>query len=64
MREKSIAFVDYDIDHDERAAQRAHRLNPKHSVPTIDIDGEVMVGFSPESLECQLDRSAKKRAAR
>jgi glutaredoxin 3 len=64
MRERGIGFVDYDVDHDERAQQRAHRLNPKNSIPTIDIDGQVMVGFSADSLEASIQRSAEKRASR
>jgi glutaredoxin 3 len=62
MQEQGIAFAEHDIDRDERARQRAHRINPKRSVPTIDIDGDVIVGFSAGSLEDSIQRSAGKRA--
>ena len=37
-------------------------LNPKGSIPTIDVDGEVMVGFGPEHMQDMLRRAAQRRA--
>lgn len=61
MREHGIAFVDHDIDQDADAMARAHALNPHHSVPVLDVGGEVMIGFSGETLEATLDHAARKR---
>jgi hypothetical protein len=36
------------------------RLNPKGSIPTIDVEGEVMVGFSGGHLEEMIDDAARK----
>jgi glutaredoxin 3 len=64
MRKQGIAFAEYDVDRDERARRRSHRLNPRRSVPTIEVDGDVMVGFSSDSLENSIERAAEKRASR
>jgi glutaredoxin len=57
-----IAYVDHDIDQSESARLIMRRLNPRGSVPTIDIDGTVLVGFGAGSLEAALDGAARKRA--
>jgi glutaredoxin 3 len=62
MDSKGIAYVDHDIDQSESARMTMRRLNPRGSVPTIDIDGTVLVGFGAGSLEGALDRAARKRA--
>jgi glutaredoxin 3 len=64
MDEKGIAFTDIDIEQSESARAIMRRLNPRGSVPTLDIDGAVMVGFSPRHLEQEIDGAAEKRAAR
>jgi glutaredoxin len=61
MQEKNIAFTDYDVEHDAAARTQAHALNPRGSVPTISIDGDVMVGFSPISLESRIESAAQRR---
>jgi glutaredoxin len=61
MREHDISFVDHDIDEDTDAKARAHALNPRNSVPVIDVGGDVMIGFSPRGLEAKLDQAARKR---
>jgi glutaredoxin len=62
MVDKGIAFVDNDVDSSPSAAEILHRLNPRGSIPTIDVDGEIMVGFGGEDLEDMIDRAARKRA--
>jgi glutaredoxin len=59
MRDKRIPFREFDIDLDEQARVRAHALNPKGSVPTITIDKELLIGFSPDSLEAHISRAAR-----
>jgi glutaredoxin len=62
MHEKDIAFTDYDIEQDADAHARAKLLNASGSVPIIQIDGLLMVGFGAEALEDRIDRAAKVRA--
>lgn len=61
MEANSIAFTDYDVEHDDAARAQADKLNPRGSVPTISVDGDVMVGFSPRSLESKIDGAARRR---
>jgi glutaredoxin len=61
MTEKSIPFTDHDIEESPSAREIQRRLNPKGSIPTIDVEGAVLVGFSGESLERMIDAAAKQR---
>lgn len=61
MKDKHIPFKDFDIDQDEQARTRAHALNPRGSVPTITIDKELLIGFSPQALEERISRAARAR---
>lgn len=62
MQARGIRFQEFDTELSPTAAAMRDRLNPRRSVPTIDIDGEVMVGFSAERLEHLIDQAARKRA--
>jgi glutaredoxin len=46
-------FVEHDIDRDASAKERMKALNPQGSVPTIDVDGTVLVGFGDGSKVAQ-----------
>jgi glutaredoxin len=63
MRDKNIAFSEYDVEHDESARTQARALNPRASVPTISVDGDIMIGFAPAWLEGRIERAAKRRAS-
>jgi glutaredoxin len=62
MRQNSIAFNEFDVEHDTTARDQAYALNPRGSVPTFAVDDEVLIGFSPDSLETRITRAAKRRA--
>jgi glutaredoxin len=57
-----ISFEELDVDRNESARRRQLSLNPKGGVPTIDVDGEVMIGFGPEHMQEILRRAAERRA--
>jgi len=59
-----ISFEELDVDRNEGARHRQLSLNPKGGVPTIDIDGEVMIGFGAEHMQEVLRRAAERRARR
>lgn len=62
--EKRISFVEIDVEASP-AARREHRArNPRGSVPTLDVDGEVLVGFSPGQLQAAMRRAAERRLDR
>lgn len=60
MREQAISFTDFDVEASPSAAAIHRRINPKGSIPTIDVEGEVLVGFSGAHLEHLIDRAAQK----
>lgn len=62
MTTEGIAYVERDIEASPSSRAIMRRLNPKGSVPTMDIDGEVLVGFSGDKIQSALDNAAKKRA--
>jgi glutaredoxin len=53
-----------DIDKDPRARARHHELNPRGSLPTIEVEGQVLPGFDAQRLERALDRAARARLRR
>jgi glutaredoxin len=61
MRAKNIPFTDLDVEHDAAAHDRERALNPRGTVPTITVDDDVMIGFSPESLENRITRAVRRR---
>ena len=61
MNDKRIPYKDFDIDRDEQARARAYSLNPRRSVPVITIDKELLIGWSPKSLEERINRAAHAR---
>ena len=56
-----IAYTEYDIDDDADAKARLAEINPRTSIPTFQIDEIVQVGFSPESLQHQLNEAVRRR---
>ncbi|MFW2388598.1 MAG: glutaredoxin family protein [Polyangiales bacterium] len=56
-----IAFEERDVDKDATARVEYLQLNPRRSVPTIKIGDEVIVGFSPGSVERALNAAALAR---
>lgn len=61
MTKNAIRFTEHDIEKSPSARVIQRRLNPKGSIPTIDVEGAVLVGFSGDSLEDMIEAAAKKR---
>ncbi len=61
MASKLLLFLEHDIDHSASARDHARQLNPRGSVPTIEVDSEVLVGFGPDSLEHAITTAAERR---
>jgi glutaredoxin len=62
MLQRQIRFTEFDVDRDTAANAKQHVLNPRGSVPTITVDDQLLIGFSPESLEKRIERAARRRA--
>jgi glutaredoxin len=58
------AYTELDVEAspENKAAHRA--LNPRGGVPTIDVEGDVLVGFRAASLESAIRRAAERRVDR
>jgi glutaredoxin len=64
MNGQGIAYDERDIESSQEYALTMRGLNPRGSIPTFDIDGDVMVGFSESDLVAMMQRAARRRAAR
>lgn len=60
-RLEGVSCVEHDIERDARARERMRALNPRGSIPTIDVEGRVFVGLSPRALEAAIDDAARRR---
>lgn len=58
MRSKGIAYVEKDVEKDPAAkAEMDSRVGGTASVPVIDVNGEVMVGFEESALDRMIKRN-------
>jgi glutaredoxin len=64
LAQRGIRNVEHDVDADTSASARHRRLNPRGSVPTIEIDGQVLVGFDAGGIERAIERAARARLSR
>lgn len=64
MNAKGIRYTERDVDKNPADKEDLKRINPRGSVPTISIDGDVMIGFSEGSFAKAVNRAAQRRAAR
>jgi glutaredoxin len=63
MTEQQIAFVEHDIEASQSAKLIMKRLNPRGGVPTLDVDGTVLVGFSSAEIDAAVEAAVLKRTA-
>jgi glutaredoxin len=61
LQSAQVPFTDRDVEADVMAAQEARRLNPRGSVPTFDIAGTPLVGFSPRSFTAAIVNATSNR---
>ena len=64
LAQRGIRSTEYDIENDAAAKTRQRALNPRGSIPTVDIEGQVLVGFDPQRIEAAIDRAARARLQR
>ena len=61
FQQHGIAFVERDVEHDAAARAQHRALSPTGSLPTIEVDGQVMHGFSASSFEKLMDKATQHR---
>lgn len=51
FNENNVPFTDIDVTKDRTKAQEMIMKSGQMGVPVIDIDGNILVGFQPETFE-------------
>ena len=51
LKEKGVAFTEYDVSADESKAEEMMERSGQLGVPVIDVDGRIIVGFDRGALE-------------
>lgn len=64
LSEHHVHFTERDVEESAVASRHLRTLNPRGSVPTFEIDREVLVGFGEGAFESAVDRAATERLAR
>jgi glutaredoxin len=59
----NIVVEEHDVERDESARRRMLRLNPKGSVPTIQVEERVHVGFGPQAIGQSIAQAVQQRMA-
>ena len=50
FRTRGIAFEEYDVEKDPKAARRLKRYNPRGGVPVTVINGQPILGYAPAAF--------------
>jgi len=61
MDHEGIAYHEIDVDRHTDAIAQLSVLNPRRTLPTFDIDGQVLVGFDQVALTSAIDGAARRR---
>jgi glutaredoxin len=64
LNEHGVAYVDLDVERDSSAHDRMKAINPRGGVPVIDVDGQVLHGYSAQNLEAALAAAIERRVLR
>jgi glutaredoxin len=64
MAANGVSYEERDVETSDANARRMRILNPRGGVPTFDVEGQVMVGFSEDGLLATMRQAAQHRSAR
>lgn len=56
FKSKEIEYEEYDVGVDSEKAEEMVSKSGQRSVPVIDIDGTIIVGFDKEAIEQNINR--------
>lgn len=59
MREQNISYHEIDVDQRSGAMGQLAVLNPRRTLPTFDVQGQVLVGFEPDALATAIRGAAR-----
>ena len=54
----NVRYEEIDVDHRPGARAQLVALNPRRTLPTFDVDGDVLVGFDPDRLGSAITTAA------
>lgn len=60
MDREGIAYHEIDVDRRSDAIAQLSVLNPRRTLPTFDVDGQVLVGFDQIALTSAIDGAARR----
>lgn len=58
LDDNHVAYEEIDVDRRPGARDQLAALNPRRTLPTFDIDGDVLVGFDPSRLSTAIHSAA------
>jgi len=56
LRDKKVAFNDFDVGRDKRRADEMVRKSGQMGVPVVDINGRIIIGFNKPEIDRALAR--------
>ncbi len=51
LRDKKVAFNDFDVGRDKRRADEMVRKSGQMGVPVVDINGRIIIGFNKPEID-------------
>jgi glutaredoxin len=64
MTSQGIAYEERNIELSSEYAAKMRAINPRGSIPTFDVEGEVVIGFSERGLVASMQDAARRQAQR
>ncbi len=64
MNAHGMAYDERDVEASVAYSRELHSLNPRGSIPTFDVEGQVLVGFSDRALVRAMEQAARRRVER
>jgi len=66
LKQKMVEFVEKNVVDDEERKHNRYReemidKTGKLSTPTIDIDGEIIIGFKPKEIDAAIKKAEEKK---
>jgi len=61
MASRGIPYEERNIELSSEDARAMRAINPRGSIPTFDVEGDVMVGFSEQGLVAAMQSAARRQ---
>lgn len=62
LHENNIRYRAVDVDHSAAAKLELSAINPKGTIPTFNIEGQILVGFSEDAVRAAITKAARRHA--